>query len=84
MTEEATKEEPSTESLIEKAESIAKRIEEANKKTEELLLKQEQLASKNILVGRASAGSTAPKPLSHDEEVRVRVNAMLEGTGLKI
>jgi len=47
-------------SLIKQANNAAKRIEDANKKMEELLLKQEEAYSRDLLSGRAEAG-TAPK-----------------------
>lgn len=47
-------------SIVERAEAAAKRLEEANKKQEELILAQEQIRARELLGGRALAGSSQP------------------------
>lgn len=57
---EETKEQVQEKTLIQQAEEMAKRIEEANKKAEEILKRNEEVLSRQLLSGRASAGTQQP------------------------
>lgn len=48
--------------MLDRADALARRIEEANKKTEELIARQEAIAARQMLAGRAEAGSIPAQP----------------------
>lgn len=59
----------STPTLIERADSAAKRMEEANKKSEELLARHESILARNMLSGRAEAGTIQKSPEQTEKEM---------------
>lgn len=69
---------PETASLIDRADSVAKRMEEANKKAEEHLARMEQVLARQMLSGRAEAGtSNKSKEQTDLEKLEAEVKATL-------
>lgn len=72
---------PDTSSLIAKADAVAARMEAANKVAEELLRRQEEILARNMLSGRAEAGSVV-RIESDDEKYKREAKERYKGTGL--
>ena len=79
--EEETQEKPQILKDVEKVkDEVSQVLEESRKVVQEL----RELRATELLSGTADAGQAPPEKKSKDEEVKDRVNKMLEGTGLSI
>lgn len=68
--------------MIEKAHRAAERLEQANKVHEELLKKQEAFEARQIISGRAEAG-TREHQLSEKEKIAIDTKNYFKGTELE-
>ena len=70
-------------SALDEAKQVLAEIKKENADRKALILKAEKLQVEQMLSGKSNAGAEKPA-LNKNEEIKARVNTMLQGTGYQI